>query len=244
MSLQPQKNIEKVVVISQQKTGEASQNPYLSIYRLTLQNTYADGTTSALYPYDAVLRKWLDAVVIILTARIDGQLHICLRSAIRPPLLLRNQCPIPFAEPSPSGVIWELPAGLLEAKDVGEAGILRRACIEIEEETGYVVPMEKISRMRGAPLLTPGTMPERLWYTVAEVTDISDRSDPRGDGSPVEENATIQWVSLERAVGLCEDGAIEDLKTELGIRRMAAWQSKMAAGHGNQSWCNQSGSEK
>ena len=210
-----------VSVVRQDKTGEAKENPYLSLHRLTLQNTYRDGSQSRLYPYDAVLRKWLDAVTIILTSHIDGAVHICLRSAIRPPLLLRQQCPIPVPESNRSGIIWELPAGLLEPNDTGETGILRRARIEIEEETGYSVPLSRIALMKGAPFLTPGTMPERMWYAVAAVADVNQRSHPQGDGSPVEENASIMWVSLESALRLCEDGAIEDLKTELGIRRLA-----------------------
>ena len=218
--------IKKVTVVAQEKTGEATRNPYLSLYRLTLQNTYSDGTQSALYPYDATLRKWLDAVVIILTCHIEGQLHICLRSSIRPPLLLRHQCPVPMPDTNTSGIIWELPAGLLEPADTGEQGIIRRAAIEIQEETGYAVPTDRIRPMAGAPFLSPGTVPERMWYTVAHVSDPTDRQPPSGDGSPVEENADIEWVSLESALRLCEDGRIEDLKTELGIRRMASWEKK------------------
>lgn len=220
--LKPPTTIQKVTVISEENVGEAQKNPYLSVHRLSLQNTYADGSQSTVYPYDAVLRKWLDAVVIILTSTINNRTHVLLRSAIRPPLLLRNNRPIPFPEVDANGILWELPAGLLEDDDVGDAGIIQRAQIEILEETGYHVDTGAISQLRGAPYLSAGTIPERLWYTMAEVTDPADRTVPKGDGSPVEENAQIQWLELESAIRLCDDGQIDDLKTELGIRRLAS----------------------
>ncbi|MBN2526007.1 MAG: NUDIX domain-containing protein [Deltaproteobacteria bacterium] len=214
--------IKNVALIHQEKLGEAEDNPYLSLHRLKLQNTYDDNTLSTVYPYDAVLRKWLDAVAVVLIARIDGRLHVCLRSAIRPPLLLRKQSVLPIAETHDSAVLWELPAGLLEPEDIGEEGIIQRAQIEVLEETGYNLMESQMWLLSGAPLVSPGTIPERLWFAVAEVQDVLERQMPEGDGSPVEENAEIQWVALERALCLCDDGAIDDMKTELGIRRIAS----------------------
>ncbi|MBN2341578.1 MAG: hypothetical protein JXX29_21560 [Deltaproteobacteria bacterium] len=212
-----------VAICNQEKVGEHAVNPYMSLYRLTLQNTYADGTRSVEYPYDAVLRKWLDAVAVIMLTQIDNRPHVLLRSSIRPPLLLRSRCPIPIPETQTVHTIWELPAGLLEESDQGEDGILHRAKIEILEETGYRIPVSDIRLIAGAPFVSPGVIPERLWYTVATVTDPLLREAALGDGSPVEENAVIEWVGLETALAMCEDGAIEDMKTELGIRRIASY---------------------
>ncbi len=218
----PENEVQKVTLINVEKCGEAQKNPYLSLHRLSLQNIYSDGSRSQPYAYDAVLRKWLDAVVIVLLCSIENRMHVCLRNAIRPPLLIRHHCPLPLPEKRDIWSLWELPAGLLEPADVGEHGIVQRAKIEILEETGYAVPTEAISRMKGAPFISAGTIPERLWYVVAEIADVSDRVDAAGDGCPIEENAEIQWVELERALALCDDGAVEDLKTELGIRRIAS----------------------
>jgi ADP-ribose pyrophosphatase len=221
-TIKPEKGVQKVTLLNVEKCGEARENPYLSLHRLSLENRYSDGTRSERYAYDAVLRKWLDAVVIVLLCRIDNRMHVCLRNSIRPPLLIRHHCAVPLPEQNEIWSLWELPAGLLEPEDVGESGIVQRAKIEILEETGYVVAADAIRRMKGAPFISAGTIPERLWYVVAEVADVLDRVDAVGDGCPIEENAEIQWVELERALALCDDGAIEDLKTELGIRRIAS----------------------
>jgi ADP-ribose pyrophosphatase len=43
-----------------------------------------------------------------------------------------------------------------------------------------------------------------------------------GDGSPLEEGALLEWRELRAAVAACEAGEIEDAKTELALRRLAA----------------------
>lgn len=219
--------LKKVIVCEQVQTGEAEKNAYLTLYRLQLKNAYRDGSFSEEYSYDAVLRKWLDAVVMILFTTINGKLHICLRACIRPPLLIRHQRHTPIAETGQLVYLWELPAGLLEDDDVGEAGILQRAHKEILEETGYWVPPIRIKRMRSAPFLNAGVIPERIWYTFAEIVDPKKRSVPKGDGSAIEENSAIKWVELESALTMCEDGTIDDMKTELGIRKFACYLQGM-----------------
>jgi ADP-ribose pyrophosphatase len=43
-----------------------------------------------------------------------------------------------------------------------------------------------------------------------------------GDGSPLEEGAVLEWRELASAIAACEAGEIEDAKTELAFRRLAA----------------------
>jgi len=43
-----------------------------------------------------------------------------------------------------------------------------------------------------------------------------------GDGSPLEEGSHLQWRTLPDALRACDAGQIEDAKTEIGFRRMAA----------------------
>ena len=40
------------------------------------------------------------------------------------------------------------------------------------------------------------------------------------DGSPFEEGARLEWVTLDEALARCADGRIRDLKTEIGLRRL------------------------
>ncbi len=43
-----------------------------------------------------------------------------------------------------------------------------------------------------------------------------------GDGSPLEEGAVLEWRELGAAIAACEAGEIEDAKSELAFRRLAA----------------------
>ncbi|NLN63756.1 MAG: NUDIX hydrolase [Myxococcales bacterium] len=206
------------------KVGEAADRPYLSLYRLRLRTHYNDGSCSASYPYDAVLRKWLDAVVVILTAEMDGEVQILLRTCLRPPLLLRHMAYIPTEDAAPSALVRELPAGLLEPGDEGPEGILHRARAETLEEAGYDLPLTAFSLLNGAPWVTPGVLPERIWYVRAHVANPADVQEPPGDGSLLEAHAQTQWIPLGAALEMCDRGEIDDMKTELGIRRLARLQ--------------------
>jgi 8-oxo-dGTP pyrophosphatase MutT (NUDIX family) len=197
-------------------------NAFLNIQRLKLINHYQDGTISPEYYYDAVVRKWIDAVVLVLTAEIDGVLSVCLRSCIRPPLVLRQELMLPVDDDRPSSTLWEVPAGLIEENDTGIEGILSRAVTEAREETGYTISRDDFSLMPGAPFLSPGVLPERIYFARAGIADIDARSKPTGDGSPVEDGGVIWWVSVENGLTLCEQGVIADTKTELALRRLAA----------------------
>ena len=43
---------------------------------------------------------------------------------------------------------------------------------------------------------------------------------PTTDGSPFEEGARLEWVSLDEALARCARGEIRDMKTEIGLRRL------------------------
>jgi ADP-ribose pyrophosphatase len=195
---------------------------YLSLHRLALENAYADGAVSRSYTYDAVLRRYLDAVAIVLTTGAGADLRVCLRACIRPALLLRAGAVVPLDEAPRRPCLWELPAGLIETDDRGEDGIRARASAEAFEEAGVRLPAAAFSLMKGAPFVSPGVIPERIHFACAEVERPEDAQIPGGDGSPVEEGAEIAWVPLREALALCDRGEIEDMKTELGLRRFAA----------------------
>ncbi len=185
---------------------------FLRLRRLTLRNRYADGTRSETYAYDLVDRSALDAVAIVLVERNDGEARVCLRSAIRPPLALR---------PGGAGAVqWEVPAGLIEPGEEGEAGVLACAAREALEEVGARLAPEDFTLLGAAVTLSPGVLAERLSFAVAEV-DPGDFGAPTEDGTPVEERARVRFLPISEALAACADGRVSDIKTELAIRRLA-----------------------
>lgn len=185
---------------------------FLRLRRLTLRNRYADGTRSETYAYDLVDRSALDAVAIVLIDRTGGELRVCLRSAIRPPLALRDGGERP--------VQWEIPAGLIEPGEAGEAGVFACAAREALEEVGAALAPETFSLLGPAVTLSPGVMAERLSFAIAEV-DPADLGAPTEDGTPVEERARVRFLPVSAALAACAEGVIGDIKTELAIRRLA-----------------------
>ena len=155
-------HVEKVTITHRRESPSLSEKKFLSLHHLRIQNTYLDGEVSREYSYDAVLRKWIDAVVLLLVGRVDGRDCVCLRSCIRPPLLLREGLHLPVPEERRYDFLWELPAGLLETKDTGADGIRSRAKAEALEETGYLVNAESFEILPGASFVSPGVIPERL----------------------------------------------------------------------------------
>ena len=214
--------IERVEIVASREVSPGDPESYLTLHHLMVVNHYTDGTKSAPYRYDAVLRKALDAVVIILTASLDGRESVCLRTCIRQPLALRGSLPLPVPDRRSFFALLELPAGLIETSDRGKGGVLRRAEIESLEETGYVMPASRFSFLGNAPFLSPGALPERIHFVRAEVEDVSQRRIPTGDGSPTEEGVDIMWIPVDDAFKMCEQGEIVDMKTELGLRRLFA----------------------
>jgi 8-oxo-dGTP pyrophosphatase MutT (NUDIX family) len=214
--------VERVEILSRSKAGPDDPDSFLTLLRLRVTNKYDDGTQSSVYSYDGVTRKWIDAVVIALTSEIDGALAVCLRSCVRPPILLRSEMKIPFPGERAFHTLWELPAGLIEEHELGEQGIKKRAEQETLEETGYRISRDRFTIMPGAPFVSPGVVPERLYFLRAHIDDPSNRAASKGDGSPAEDGGGIWWVAVDEAIELSERGEIADLKTEAGLRRLAA----------------------
>jgi ADP-ribose pyrophosphatase len=217
--------IENVEIVKKEKVGKPEESSYLSLYSLRVVNTYTDGTKSEPYRYEAVLRKWLDAVVLILSAKIDGMDCVCLRTSIRPPLLLRPMIDLPQPDDERYFAVLEVPAGLIEDSDKGEEGLLRRAAAETFEETGYQLSPDDFVPLGCGLFVTPGVIPEKMIFLTAKIADIGLRMVPKGDGSPSEEGSDIRWVGVDKALEMCNKGEIVDMKTELGIRRLAAFLS-------------------
>ena len=220
--MNPPRHVARVELVRRIDAAPLPGHAFLSLHRLELANVYPDGAVSRTYPYDAVLRRYLDAVALLLTSGGDGAPRVCLRSCLRPPLLLRAGAVTPLEEPAGTPCLWELPAGLIEDGDRGVDGIRARAAAEAFEEVGVRIPADRFAVLAGAPFVSPGVIPERIHFARAEVERPEDAQAPAGDGSPVEERAEIAWVALDEALAMCDRGEIEDMKTELGLRRLAA----------------------
>lgn len=198
---------------------EAPEGAFLRLRRLRIRNRWDDGVESAAYRYDVLERDAVDAVTVVLWARpaegrARGEPFVCLRSSLRPPLALRPRYRLPLPEPEPRPLLWELPAGLVEANEVGEEGLRACAARETLEETGLVVPPEAFRPLGPPFFLSPGVVAEQIHLFHAEV-DPAARREPETDGHPVEARARVVFVPLAEALG----GALRDVKTELGLRR-------------------------
>jgi ADP-ribose pyrophosphatase len=210
--------IRELVVDSDTRVGDGG---FLALRRLHLRNRRSDGSLSAPYICDVVVRPYgQDAVVVAIYARIDGAIHILVRDGLRPAIALgRDPDQAPLPESPPTLMQTELVAGIVETGDRGADGLVTRAAHEVLEEAGFRVEPRAITILGAGALPSPGCMVEKFYFTAVEV-DPATQGALEGDGSPMEEGATTRWLPLDDAIGACVRGDIADLKTELGLRRL------------------------
>lgn len=163
------------------------------------------------FPYDVVEREALDACVVVAHERRSGVPWVWLRSCIRPPVALRPR----DLRPTHGGILWEVPAGLIEPQEAPEAAALR----ELDEELGFAADAKALRPLGSWTLPAPGFVGEVHHFFHVAVDGV-ERRDPAGDGSPLEAGARIVCVPLERALEACRTGEIRDAKTELALRRL------------------------
>jgi ADP-ribose pyrophosphatase len=199
----------RLTVVADRTAHAAASGGFFNVRRLDLALQFPDGTTSAPFSYDVGAREALDAVVIFahFSSR-DGRRHVYLRSAMRPPCALR---PLP---PHHDGVLWELPAGLVEpGEDPADS-----AARELGEELGFEAPSSALRPLGHWTFPSPGIIGERHLFFEVEV-DPSARRTPTEDGSALEHSAAILALPVTEALDHCRSGAIVDAKTELALRR-------------------------
>jgi 8-oxo-dGTP pyrophosphatase MutT (NUDIX family) len=192
------------------------------VERLLLRNHYEDGSASEPYPCDVLSRKGSDAVVAVLY-EIDGErrVRVVLRDAPRAPVYLRARKTFVHPDPRTYLSLMELVAGMVEPGDPsGDAGLCRRAALEAEEEAGLVEPAEAFAVLGGGSFSSPGTGDEKLYFCAAPV-EAAAAAPGRGDGSVMEECAKLVVLELGEAIAACRSGAIPDMKTEIGLLRLA-----------------------
>lgn len=204
-------DLTSIEVLGDERVGQGG---FLQLRRMRLRLVLADGTRTREGLWDYVERPMgLDAVVLALYRR-TGAVEVLLRSGVR--------IPVQFGRPHPPPqlLLPELVAGILERGEVDEAAVQKRAADEALEEAGLRIEAQSVERL-GAPMFpSPGMCAELFHFVCAEVHRGASASVPQGDGSPFEEGARLEWVPLDEALARCARGEIQDLKTEVGLRRL------------------------
>ena len=204
-------DLTSIEVLGDERVGKGG---FLVLRRMRLRLVLADGSKTKEGLWDFVERPMgLDAVVLALYRR-AALVEVLLRSGVR--------VPVQFGRPEapPSLLLPELVAGILERGEVTEAAVRKRAADEALEEAGLAIEVQSVERL-GAPMFpSPGMCAELFHFVCAEVPRDATAAVPQGDGSPFEEGARLEWVPLEVALARCARGEIQDLKTELGLRRL------------------------
>ena len=194
---------------------------FLHVKRLVCRNRHADGSISRDYRVDVVDRPVPDAVAVLIWRRGASGTEVLTRKTLRPAAHFRSTLPLPLPDPRPYLLLEELVAGVLEPEDRGEAGLRRRAAEETREEAGFQVAPDEVELLGGSFFLAPGILSEKIHPTAVEVTG-RPQEVPEGDGSPLEEGATLHWWPLDALLEACRTGAVEDAKTEVMVGRFLA----------------------
>ena len=195
-------------VTDDQRVGEGG---HLRLRRMRMRLLLSDGSRTSEGSWDYVERPMgLDAVVMALFRRRQGALEVLLRHGVR--------VPVQFGRPEkpPTLLFPELVAGILEPGD----DLFRRAADEAMEEAGLRVEPSSVEMLGPAVFPTPGMCAEVFQFVCCEVAPDAPAQPPGGDGSPFEEGARLEWVSLGEALARCARGEIRDMKTEIGLRRL------------------------
>jgi ADP-ribose pyrophosphatase len=210
--------VRQLIVDSDERVGDGG---FLAVRRLRLRNQRADGSMSAQYVCDVVVRPYgQDAVIVAIYSRTPTGVQILVRHGLRPALALgRDPARAPLPEEPPPMFLTELVAGIVEDGDRGDEGLRARAASEVLEEAGFLVDQDAVVLLGAGMFPTPGCMVERFYFTAVEV-DPATQSPLAGDGSPMEEGARTTWLALDDAIAGCVRGELVDLKTELGLRRL------------------------
>lgn len=218
--------VESVRVVDDLTERSTLLDGFLRLKRLRVANVYSDGSESAPYACDVVTRRSADAVAICLWEEAPsegarrGRPRVVLKSGLRVPVFLRRFKDLVRPDPQPYLHLTELVAGLLEAGDGEAGGLERRAFHEASEEAGYAVPTDRIQRMGEGSFASPGISDEKVYYCAAELSGL-EPGEIDGDGSIMEEGTERVVLDLREAIRGCREGSIPDMKTELGLHRLA-----------------------
>ncbi len=218
------KAIRRIEVVEDLTEQSTCRDGFLKVDRLRVRHYFDDGSASDIYPCDIVRRPSPDAVAICLYERqSDGArplIRVVLKSGVRVPIHLRQFEELAIPDPEPYLVLTELVAGLIEPQDRGARAIEARAARETLEESGYRIESEAVDLIGAGSFASPGISDEKVFFARALV-DESDREECLGDGSAMESGTQPIVLDLREALRRCRSGQIPDLKTEVGLYRLA-----------------------
>jgi ADP-ribose pyrophosphatase len=197
------------VVRERGRSGGTEEAAFLTIRRYEL-SVDLDGAASPPFAYDVVERRALDAAVVVAHFVRDDRRWVVLRSSLRPPFALRSD-----ASPN-DGVLWELPAGLVEPGERPDEAAAR----ELNEEIGTRLSAGRMTPLGAAVIPVPAMIAERQHLFHVEI-DPAELGEPTGDGSALERASVLAEIALDDALALAREGRLPDAKTELGLRRLA-----------------------
>ena len=198
---------------------------FLRLKRLRARNRRADDSVSPEYKIDVIDRPTLDAVALVIWARTARGVEVLTRHQLRPAAFFRRGRTAALPEPEYL-LVEEIVAGVLEPGELGAEALRHRASEEAREEAGLQIEPAAIRRLGGPFFPLPGIVSEKIHVLETEVqraggADVFD-APHEGDGSPLEEGSHLQWRTLPDALRACDAGEIEDAKTEIAFRRLAA----------------------
>ena len=214
--------LSSIEIVEDRTPNSRCDEGFLRVARLRLRNHYDDDSCSRVYDCDVVTRPGSDAVVAVLF-QIDEtrRVRVLLRDGPRAPIYLRAHKRFVHPDPRSYTSVMELVAGIVEESDPpGDPGLQRRAATETEEETGLSVAPQDFRVIGGESFASPGMGDEKLYFCAA-AAELEQAGPGRGDGSVMEECARTLTLELGEAIEACRTGAIPDMKTELGLLRLA-----------------------
>lgn len=217
--------LDSIELVTDNTQSSRCDQGFLRVRRLVLRNRYLDGSQSQPYNCDIVERRQVDAVAIVLYDDAPDssgrrRVQVLLRRGIRAPIYLRHQMDN-RGRPEPRySSILEIVAGVLEEQDRGFEGVDQRAVEEASEEAGLRIGRSDISSLGASFFPSPGITPEKV-YLAACHTNLHDRHEAEGDGSVMEEGASVEIYELAEAIAMCRNGKIQDAKTEIALLRLA-----------------------
>jgi 8-oxo-dGTP pyrophosphatase MutT (NUDIX family) len=217
------RELQAITIVEDRTAASRCDQGFLTLERLVLRNEYSDGSCSADYSCDLVSRRGIDAVVAVLYEIDDHRrVNVLLRESSRAPVYLRHRKTFVHPDRRDYITLLELVAGIVEPGDdvPGDVGKCHRAAVEAHEEAGLELPDDAFEVLGNETFASPGIGDEKLYFCSA-AAPLDGAQQGHGDGSTMEEFGRIHVMELGAAITACRTGAIPDMKTEVGLLRLA-----------------------
>jgi len=215
------KEIAEIEVVADRTEGSRCDEGFLKLRRLVVRNRYQDGSVSADYPCDIVSRPHPDAVALCLyRIGAEREVKVVLKESPRVPIYLRKDLALEVAETRRYRTLLELVAGLIETGDGGREGMRARAAAEAREEAGHEIALDQVAELGDGTFASPGTSDEKVYYCSVPIEEM-EGGEATGDGTTMEEATRPVVLDLREAIRMCRDGRLPDMKTEVGLLRLA-----------------------